>query len=61
MRGPLNRLAGFGLASGGFILYVDPHETGRSGFTAYWGCPEGVECSGNRRRRDGFCGFLASG
>ena len=61
MRGPLNRLAGSGLASEGFIVLVGPHETGRSGFTAYWGCPEGDECPGNRRRRDGFCGLLASG
>jgi len=42
-------------------VLVGPHETGRSGFTAYWGCPEGDECPGNRRCRDGFCGLLASG
>jgi hypothetical protein len=38
LRGPLNRLAGSGLARGGFIVGFDPHEVGRYGGTAYWGC-----------------------
>ena len=38
MCGPLNRLAGSGLAREGFIVGFDPHETGRYGGTAYWGC-----------------------
>jgi hypothetical protein len=38
LRVPLYRLAGSGLASGGIIVGVVPHEVGRPGDTAYWGC-----------------------
>ena len=39
LRGPLNNLVGPGLGSGGFIVEVDPLETGCYGGTAYGGCP----------------------
>jgi hypothetical protein len=61
LSGPLYRLAGSGLASGGFVVFVDSHEVGRLGGTAYWVCLD----SGSRPSRlpptDGLCGWMASG
>jgi hypothetical protein len=57
----LNRLAGSGLASEGFIVGVDPHEAGRYGGTAYWGCLVPAGGSPPASEPDGFCGRLAAG
>jgi|ERR1700722_10963197 hypothetical protein len=43
-------------ASDWIIVVVDPHETGRSGFTAYWGCPAAVGGTASDRRWMGSVG-----
>ncbi len=45
-----------GFAGDWITVGVDLHETGRSGFTAYWGCPAAVGGTASDRRWMGSVG-----